>query len=175
MPRATIMLAMFTAVSTGALLAQGPSRMPPGWAVGGSVQRVSLADDWATSVITLRATKLPERGVGTDFAFSVFPAGFGYGTLTFMTDVGVVAPARLSSVSLFARGGASVLAAVGREGGGGAFNAYVGAGMILRIAPSIGLRFDVERRFVPGVDPRYGFFVIGMGITSIPRDRKPDG
>jgi hypothetical protein len=47
--------------------------------------------------------------------------------------------------------------------------------MILQIAPSIGLRFDVERRFVPGVDPRYGFFVIGMGITSIPRDRKPDG
>ena len=174
MPRATVMLAMLTAVSTGALLAQGPSRMPPGWAVGGLVQRVSLFE-WATPVVTLRATKLPERGVGSDFAFSVFPAGFEYGALMFMTDVGVVAPARLSSVSLFARGGASVVAAVGQGGGGGAFNAYVGVGAILQIAPSIGLRFDVERRFVPGVTPRYGFFVIGMGITSIPRERKPDG
>jgi hypothetical protein len=175
MQRATIMLVMlFTGAFTGTLAAQGPSRMPPGWAVGGSVQRVSLAE-WATPVVTLRATKLPELGAGADFAFSVFPAGFERGTLVFMTDVGVVAPARFSSVSIFARVGASVLAAVGRDGGGGAFNAYVGAGTILQIAPSIGLRFDVERRFVPGVDPRYGFFVIGMGITSIPRDRKPEG
>ena len=175
MRQATIMLAMlFTGASTGALAAQGPSRMPPGWAVGGSVQRVSLFE-WATPVVTLRATKLPERGVGADFAFSVFPAGLEYGALMVMSDIGVVAPARLSNATVFARAGASALALVGQGGGGGALNAYVGAGTILQIAPSIGLRFDVERRFVPGVNPRYGFFVVGMGITSIPRGRKRDG
>jgi hypothetical protein len=142
--------------------------------VGGSVQRVSLLDEFATSTITVRATKLAAKGVGADFAFSVFPAGFEYGALMFMTDIGVVVPARLSHATVFARVGASVLAAVGQGGGGGAFNAYVGAGTILRIAPSIGLRFDVERRFVPGIDPRYGFFVIGVGLTSLPRDRKPE-
>jgi len=178
MRQATFMLALFLPWTlSGILEAQGPfaSRMPAGWAVGGSVQRVGWYDEFATSTLTLRATKLAEEGVGADFAFSVFPAGFSDGALVFLTDVGMVVPARLSHVTVFARGGASVLAAVAQGGGGGAFNVYAGAGTILQIAPSIGLRFDIERRFLPGADPGYGFFVVGMGITTIPRDRKPEG
>lgn len=172
MRRATMMLGMFlTGALTGTLLAQGPSRMPPGWAVGGSVQLVGLSGV-STPIMTVRATKLPERGLGADFAFSLFPEGFESGTLVFMTDLGVVSAVRLPAVTLLVRGGASGLAAVS-SGGGGFLNGYLGAGAIVRIAPSIGLRFDVERRFVVGANPRHGLFVIGVGITSIPRDRNP--
>jgi hypothetical protein len=178
MRQATFMLTLFlTWALTGALAAQGPSpsRMPAGWAIGGSVQRVGWYNEVATSTLTLRATKLAEEGVGADFALSVFPAGFSEGALAFLTDLGVVVPARLSRVTVFARGGASVLAAFAEGGGGGALNVYAGVGTILQIAPSIGLRFDVERRFIAGLDPSYGFFVVGMGITTIPRDRRPEG
>ncbi len=178
MRQALFSLTLFLAwVLTGALEAQGPSptRMPAGWAIGGSVQRVGWYNEFATSTLTLRATKLAKEGIGADFAFSVFPAGFSDGALVFLTDVGMVVPARLSRATVFARGGASVLAAVAEGGGGGAFNVYAGAGTIIQIAPSIGLRFDVERRFIAGADPGYGFFVVGMGITTIPHDRKPEG
>jgi len=174
MRQATFMLTLFLPWTLwGMLEAQGPSpsRMPAGWAIGGSVQRVGLYNQFATSTLTLRATKLAKEGVGQDFAFSVFPAGFSDGALVFLTDVGVVVPARLSRVTVFARGGASVLAAVAHGGGGGAFNVYAGVGTIFQIAPSLGLRFDVERRFIAGADPGYGFFVVGMGITTIPRMR----
>ncbi|TFG54248.1 MAG: hypothetical protein E4H37_00815 [Gemmatimonadales bacterium] len=178
MRQATFMLTLFLPWTlSGTLAAQGPSptRLPAGWAIGGSVQRVGWFDEFATSTLTLRATNLAKEGIGADFAFSVFPAGFSDGALVFLTDVGLVVPARLSRVTVFARGGASVLAAVAQGGGGGAFNVYAGAGTIIQIAPSIGLRFDVERRFLAGADPGYGFFVVGMGITTIPRDRTPEG
>lgn len=178
MRQATFMLTLFLPWTlSGTLAAQGPSptRMPAGWAIGGSVQRVGWFDEFATSTLTLRATNLAKEGIGADFAFSFFPAGFSDGALVFLTDVGLVVPARLSRVTVFARGGASVLGAVAQGGGGGAFNVYAGAGTIIQIAPSIGLRFDVERRFLAGADPGYGFFVVGMGITTIPRDRTPEG
>ncbi|NNG15171.1 MAG: hypothetical protein HKM89_01735 [Gemmatimonadales bacterium] len=173
MARATIMLAMFlTGASTGALLAQGPSRMLPGWAVGGSIQQIGLSGV-STPTLTLRATKLPEQALGPDFAFSIFPEAFESGNLVFMTDLGLVGAARLPALSLLVRGGVSALAAVS-AGSRGVLNLYLGGGAIVQISSSIGLRFDVERRFVVD-DPRNGFFVVGVGITSIPRDRKSDG
>ncbi len=167
MTRTVLLAALLGTAAASGLVAQGPTPIPPGWALGGSVQLVR----WSyakTPTLSFRATKLDRDALGVDFAFSLFPEAFATRTIVFMTDLGAVGALRTSSVALLARGGASVIAALG-SGGGGVLNAYLGVGTIVRISPSLGLRLDVERRFLTRAEPGYGVFVIGLGITSVPQ------
>ncbi|HJS42031.1 MAG TPA: hypothetical protein VJ755_01045 [Gemmatimonadales bacterium] len=93
-----------------------------------------------------------QGGYGSvDFSFATFPDALSSDAFLFLMDLGITygAPKDSSPVYVFPHGGASLLACAGLSNGscGGAVAGYnVGAGLLVRASPKLGIGFDYTYR-----------------------------
>ncbi|MDQ6827937.1 MAG: hypothetical protein M3081_03630 [Gemmatimonadota bacterium] len=127
-----------------------------------------------TTLVTFRITNLEPQGFGVDAAIGVWPEGFRYAALGIGVDVGPAYSVALPNTTFLLKAGPSVIAIVGTGGATGAIGGYVGGGIIRRLTPGFGVRFDAAEHFysVNGADGGgTRALTLGFGVTSIPRPR----
>jgi len=105
-----------------------------------------------------------------DASALVLPGAGAFGSL----DIGAggVLQTRTGAAALLLRGGPSVVAGtVSGEGSGGVFGAHMGAALVVRMSPLVGLRLDITRRAYYNADDRrfIGAWGFGLGVTSLGR------
>lgn len=155
------------AVVVSAGLAALPVRAPAQTGYSVEIGTVTAFED-ALIQLGFRATPaLAGRG-GVDVAAAVFPDALADGVFFSMLDLDLTFGTRLAEDAiLYPRFGASALVRAGGDGGGGVFGYNLGAGVLARTSPALGVRIDyTHRRFTSGGET-VPFSSISFGIVWI--------
>ena len=154
-----------------ALSAQGdPSTIPRGRALGITVDRFGVGDDFTLMAATLHVSALQPGNLSPEFAISLFPQTLPVAVVSNI-DLGGAINIPLPHAVLLIRGGATGIFAFGSSGGAALPGAHYGASLLIRFAEKSGFRFDLIRHVYFDLY-EYGstapVLTIGFGITSLP-------
>ena len=146
--------------------------LPPGSALGVTIDRFELDDDFHLTAATFHVSSLKPNTLTPEFAVSIFPQGIASGILFTNLDVGAARNIPMPHATLLLRGGASGLFLLGGEGGNGVGGVHLGASMLVKLEGRSGLRLDLTYRLyvIPHGKGTVGV-TLGLGITSLPAIR----
>lgn len=127
------------------------------------------------AVIQVGFRAMPSRGGigGADISIATLPDAIAAGLVILMLDAdftyGTPGGDQPGSVVFFPRAGLSVLAASGfSEGGGGAIAGFnVGAGVLARVSPKLGLRLDYIHRRLSDDGELYPLSSVSIGFVFL--------
>jgi len=146
--------------------------IPPGSALGVTVDRFEFDDDFGLTAATVHVSSLKPNTLTPEFAASLFPRAIASRILFTNLDVGGAWNVPAPHATLLLRGGASGLFVLGGEGGSAIGGVHFGASILLKLEGRSGLRFDLTYRlyFTP-YEEGTGAVTLGLGITSLPAIR----
>jgi hypothetical protein len=146
---------------------QSGTGLPNGSAFSVSLGRLFIPKepDWGITEVMLRFTNLRRNSLSFDAGLGLLGAN---GVAGVATEIGPAFSIGVPGGMVLLRAGATGLVAVSDGGGGAAYGAYAGAGLLFRIANGVGLRLDASRQFYSG---GVGMWSVGAGISLLPRVR----
>jgi hypothetical protein len=151
-----------------AMAQESSATIPPGLAVGVTVDRFDVDQEYGYSAVTLHVSGLKPNNLSSEFAFSIFPRFLLVRQLVTNIDVGAAFNVTVPHAALLIRGGASGLFALG--GGSVALpGVHIGASLLIKVDEKSAFRFDVIRRVFYSPD-RTGTpsLTVGAGFTVLP-------
>jgi hypothetical protein len=165
--RAIALTAVLFALPPTLRAQQGGTVLPNGSASSVSLGRLFLAGepDWGITEVTLRFTTLRRNALSFDAGLGLLGSN---GVVGVAPEIGPAFSLGVPGGILLLRAGATGLVAVSDGGGGAAYGAYAGAGLLFRITNRVGLRLDASRQFYSG---GLGIWSVGAGISLLPRVR----
>jgi hypothetical protein len=147
------------------LHAQG-ERLPDGPARGMTLDRFRSGP----TALTLRLSSLRAGSAGTEVGVALFPQALAVRALLLAPDFGASYNVSLPGATLLAKGGLSMLIALG--GGFGFLPGFhLGGGVIMRVEERLCLRLDATRHFYQVEGRTHGVWSFGVGFAVLPFKR----
>lgn len=162
MPMRSIAIVLLVAALTGAPVS---ARAQTAQAI--EVGAITAFDDGAWQVGFRASPARPDR-FGADIYLGTFPETLFHGFVLLLMELdGTYGAALSKDVTLFPRAGGSLIVGGGGGGNGGAFGYNVGAGVLGRVSPTLGVRADYTyHRFMSG-DATLSLSSVTIGIAWI--------
>jgi hypothetical protein len=145
------------------------SRLLRGTAVGVALDRYLIGDGGrGITAVSLRVTGLNPGRFGVDFAASTYLPALAEGVMLLGLDLGGAYNLSGANGTGLLRFGASTIIGASANGGGAVVGGYVGAGLVARVAPRLGVRTDITKRLyiAPGVGVAT-VWTVSVGLTSV--------
>ena len=148
------------------------SWLPPGPALGITVDRFEFGDDFRQTAATIHVSSLKPNTLTPEFAASIFPRAIASRILFTNLDVGAALNVPMPGATLLARGGASGLFILSGSGANALGGVHFGASVLIKLEGRSGIRLDlVYRLYFTPYDQATGAVTLGLGITSLPAIR----
>jgi hypothetical protein len=155
------------------LQAQQTSRLPDGFAYGGSMDRF-IQNGFETTTLSFRLSQLRRNSVGTELGVSLFPEALVAGGLIVAPDIGPAYNLSLPNATILLKAGGSGIIGLGSGLAAAIPGLHLGAGLVVRAGPRAGVRFDVIRHFYRIDGRTQGIWSLSFGLTLLPRVRPPE-